>query len=191
MRIVAGSVRGRTLQGPRRADVIRPTADRVRESIFNVLGQTCEGLAVLDLFAGTGALAFEALSRGATRAVLVDSGREAQQLCLQNAQGLGFTSVVELLSMSAERAIARLAARKEGFELIFADPPYAQAAVDNVLGWLSAHHLLAQTGRLVLEHSKHESSPEHSGAFTRIDQRTFGETVVSIFALTPHPSGHS
>ncbi len=182
MRIVAGSARGRTLKTPRRADVIRPTADRVRESVFNVLGQTCEGLRVLDLFAGTGALAFEALSRGAVRAVLVDSGVEAQQLCRDNAQSLGFLGLTEVLPLSAERAIAKLSVRGDRFELIFADPPYAQTAIDNLLNGLSTHRLLEPLGRLVLEHSKRESVPERSGRFTRIDQRIFGETVVSIFA---------
>ena len=184
MRIVGGSVRGRTLKAPKSAAVIRPTADRVRQAVFNVLGQTCEGWKVLDLFAGTGALAFEALSRGASRAVLVDSGAEAQKLCAQNAEALGFTARVEVLPLSAERAIARVSVRGDRFELIFADPPYAQIAVDNLLAWLTTHPLLEVGGRLVLEHSKHETAPEVSGAFTRIDQRIFGETVVSIFALT-------
>jgi 16S rRNA (guanine966-N2)-methyltransferase len=184
MRIVAGSARGRTLKAPRSAAVIRPTADRVRESIFNVLGQSCEGLRVLDLFAGTGALGFEALSRGATRAVLVDSGIEAQRLCRENAEALGFGDRIELLPLPADRGIARLATRGDRFELIFADPPYAQTAVDGLLAALSAHPLLESGGRLVLEHSKHESAPELSGLFSRVDERTFGETVVSIFGLT-------
>ena len=181
MRIVGGSARGRILKAPQRADVIRPTADRVRQAVFNVLGQTCDGLRVLDLFAGTGALALEALSRGAVLAVLVDSGREAQQLCRDNAQTLGFTAQVEVMPLSAERGIARLSERGAQFELIFADPPYAQTAIDNLLSWLTTHPLLEQGGRLVLEHSKHEAAPELFGAFTRIDQRNFGETVVSIF----------
>ena len=184
MRIVGGQARGRTLKTPRRADVIRPTADRVRQSVFNVLGQTCEGLKVLDLFAGTGALALEALSRGAAAAVLVDSGREAQALCRENAQALGFTPLVELLPLSAERAITKLSERGDRFELIFADPPYAQSAVDELLDGLTSHPLLEAGGRLVLEHSKHEAAPQVRGAFTRVDQRTFGETVVSIFGLT-------
>jgi 16S rRNA (guanine966-N2)-methyltransferase len=184
MRIVAGTVRGRTLKAPKGADVIRPTSDKVRQSVFNVLGQTCEGLTVLDLFAGTGALAFEALSRGAVKAVLVDSGREAQALCRENAQALGFTPRVEILPFPVDRAIPKLSVRGDRFELIFADPPYAQTAVDNLLTWLTSHPLLAPGGQLVLEHSKHEAAPEVAGAFTRVDQRTFGETVVSIYGLT-------
>ena len=184
MRIVAGSVRGRTLKTPLRADVIRPTADRVRQSLFNVLGQTCEGLRVLDLFCGTGALAFEALSRGATRAVLVDSGREAQTLAAENAKALGFTEVVELLPLTAQRGIEKLAGRSEKFELIFADPPYALNAVQTLLDQLSAHPLLEPGGRLVIEHGKDEEAAPVSGLFTQADQRLFGETRVTIFVLT-------
>ena len=184
MRIVAGSARGRTLKAPRGADVIRPTSDKVRQAIFNVLGQWCEGQQVLDLFCGTGALALEALSRGAARAVLVDSGREASLLARENAAALGFSEQVEVFQIPAEKGIARLAARGARFELIFADPPYAQAAVDSLLVWLTTHALLAPAGRLVIEHSKHEQAPERAGLFTRVDQRIFGETVVSIFALT-------
>lgn len=179
MRIVAGTLGGRVLKGPKKADVIRPTADRVRQSLFNVLGQTCEGLHVLDLFAGTGALAFEALSRGAVKAVLVDSGKEAQGLCRENAAALGVE--IELLPLPAHKGIERLSARGDRFELIFADPPYAQAAVDALLAALAAHPLLAGGGRVVLEHSKHETAPLVSGPFTRLDQRVFGETVVSIY----------
>ena len=181
MRIVAGSVRGRTLKAPKRSDVIRPTADRVRESVFNVLGQWCEGLTVLDLFSGTGALAFEALSRGAARAVLVDSGKEAQQLATENGQALGFSTRIELLRLPADRGIAKLAARGDRFDLIFADPPYALNAMQKLLAQLSETPLLRPEGRLVIEHSKHEPAPASSGRFTQRDQRIFGETVVTIF----------
>jgi len=112
------------LATPKKADVIRPTADRVRETLFNVLGQTCEGLKVLDLFAGTGALALEALSRGAVKAVLVDSGREAQGLIRQNAEALGFSDRIELLAMPVARALELLSRRGDRFELVFSDPPY-------------------------------------------------------------------
>ncbi len=184
MRIVAGSARGRTLKAPKSADVIRPTADRVRESVFNVLGQWCEGLTVLDLYAGTGALALEALSRGAAKAVLVDSGKEAQTLAAENAAALGFTPQIELLPATVEKGIARLHARGDRFELIFADPPYAQTALQGLLDQLTAHPLLQPGGRLVIEHGKHEDAPAASGLFTQADRRVFGETVVTIYVLT-------
>ena len=175
MRIVAGSARGRPLKGPKKADRIRPTADRVRETIFNVLGQWLDGLTVLDLYAGTGALALEALSRGAKSAALVDSDREAQALIRENARTLGFE--VELLAMPVERALASL--RGRAFDLVFADPPYAASAVAKLLEAVPA--VLAPGGRFCVEHDKREAAPEKAGALTRADQRRFGDTVVSIY----------
>lgn len=179
MRIVAGTLRGRVLKAPKNADVIRPTADRVRQALFDVLGQTCDGLTVLDLYAGTGALGFEALSRGAVKAVFVDSGREAQGLVRENADALKVTAQIELLPLKADAAIGKLAARGATFELIFADPPYAQEAVDALLD--AVPPLLSEGGRLVLEHSKAELAAEGRGGLQRLDQRTFGHTVVSIY----------
>lgn len=180
MRIVAGTVKGRVLKAPRDARVIRPTADRVRETLFNVLGQSAEGLTVLDLFAGTGALALEALSRGASSAVLVDQGREAQTLCVENAKALGFEAQVELLKLPVEKAWPKLAGRQ--FDLVFADPPYALEVVTPVLQGIDGHRLLAPGGRAVLEHSKHETAPEALGGLYRYDERAFGETRVSLYA---------
>jgi 16S rRNA (guanine(966)-N(2))-methyltransferase RsmD len=178
MRIVAGTAKGRTLQTPRSADVIRPTADRVRQTVFDVLGQWCEGLSVLDLFAGTGALALEALSRGATRAVLVDSGKEAQGLCRANARALGFEDRVELLPLPVAAALGLLARRPASFELIFADPPYALQAGTQVLQQVAEGRLLASGGRVVVEHAWTE---QLETGLALLDQRTFGDTVVSIF----------
>jgi 16S rRNA (guanine966-N2)-methyltransferase len=182
MRIVAGSARGRTLKTPRGSDVTRPTADRVRETIFNVLGQTCEGLRVLDLFAGTGALGLEAVSRGAERAVLVDSGREAIALCRENTEALGFSDRVEVRSAPVKKALERLATEGARFELVFSDPPYALRAGLEVLTALEA--IVVPQGVAVIEHERAEVLPEQVGHFRREDERSFGVTVVSIFRLT-------
>ncbi|MCC6332367.1 MAG: 16S rRNA (guanine(966)-N(2))-methyltransferase RsmD [Myxococcales bacterium] len=181
MRIVAGTARGRVLAAPERDEVIRPTADRVRETIFNVLGQTCDGYNVLDLYAGTGALAFEALSRGASRAVLVDTGREAHHLIRKNAEALDMSQQLELIKEPAARALQTLARRRERFELVFSDPPYKQEAGLEVLTALDEHELLSEGGVLVLEHAKQEALPEKVGRLTRIDERAFGGTVVSMY----------
>lgn len=180
MRIVAGSARGRALAGPRPGSShIRPTADRVRETLFNVLGQWLEGQAVLDLYAGTGALALEALSRGAARAVLVDQDREAVALCRGNARSLGFEPQVEVLAQPVERAVKLLAQRGERFDLIFADPPYAARQVESVLEQVVG--LLAAEGTLVVEHDRREPAPEEQGGLRRVDQRRFGDTLVSLY----------
>src|SRR5262249_22343130 len=104
MRIIAGTARGRRLLAPK-SQAIRPTADRVREALFNLLGQSFGGIEVLDLFAGSGALALEALSRGARRAVMVDSDRSAIRLCGANAASLGFSERVRVIAAPVERAV--------------------------------------------------------------------------------------
>lgn len=180
MRIVGGSARGRVLVGPQDSEIIRPTADRVRETIFNVLGQTCEGLEVLDLFAGTGALGLEAISRGARHAVLVDSGAQALTLCRSNAETLGFLPQVEIIAMPVMKALNRLRGRH--FDLAFSDPPYKQRAACEVLSKLEA--VVAPRGVVVVEYSKHEAVPDVVGRMRREDERAFGDTVVSIFRLT-------
>ncbi len=184
MRIVAGSAKGRVLAAPKSDDVIRPTADRVRETIFNVLGQWCEGLTVLDLYAGTGALAFEALSRGATSAVLVDSGREAQQLIRANTEALKFTGQAELLTLPALKALESLAAHGRQFDLVFADPPDQQEVCTTLMEKLASLNVVRPQGRVVLERQKTEGLADTFGAFTRVDERTFGLTTVAIFELT-------
>jgi 16S rRNA (guanine966-N2)-methyltransferase len=170
MRIIAGSAKGRVLQAPGTAKGVRPTADRVRETVFNVLGQWMDGLAVLDLFAGTGALGLEALSRGAKRALLVDLDTSIAE---KNAKALGLEA--ELLRMPVDRALAQLNTRGEKFDLVFSDPPYADVRGLEVL--LAVRPLLNAGARVVIEHSKREKMPEEG----RIDERRFGDTVVSIY----------
>ena len=180
MRIVAGSARGRTLLGPKSEVTIRPTADRVRQTLFDVLGQRCDGLEVLDLYAGTGALGLEAVSRGARHATLVDSGREAQELCRRNAEALGFAPRVELLAMTASAALDVLQKRRVAFDLVFVDPPYALEAGGPTLHTLEAKGLLAPHGRVVVEHSSLEIIAG-GGTLALEDERRFGATVLSIF----------
>jgi 16S rRNA (guanine(966)-N(2))-methyltransferase RsmD len=178
MRIVGGTARGRTLVGPKGTE-IRPTSDKVRESLFNVLGQTLEPIAVLDLFAGTGALALEALSRGAASAVLVDSAHEAAGLCRTNAQELGFESQVEIWPVPVQRALQRLGREARQFPLVFADPPYALLAGGGLLEQVV--QLLPKNGLLVLEHDKREELPEATPSLVREDERAYGDTRVSLY----------
>ncbi len=181
MRIVAGSAKGRVLAAPKSDDVIRPTADRVRETIFNVLGQRCDGLTVLDLFAGTGALGLEAVSRGAIKAVLVDRGREALELCRQNTATLKFTNQVEIMNSSAIEAIATLGKKKQLFELVFSDPPYALTAGVSVLEALEKAGIVSEGGVAVIERGREEQLPQQVGRFESIDERDFGTAIVTMF----------
>jgi 16S rRNA (guanine966-N2)-methyltransferase len=181
VRIVAGTARGRPLFGPRSAKTIRPTADRVRETVFNVIGPWLEGQTVLDLFAGTGALAMESISRGAVRAVMVDREREATELCRKNAEQLGFQVQAEVMAMPVERATKTLAAAGARFDIVFADPPYAARALAATAQAAAA--LLAPGGVFCVEHDRREDAPERVGLLARVDQRRFGDTLVSLYRV--------
>lgn len=183
MRIVAGTARGRTLKGPK-GPGLRPTADRVRESLFNILGQWLDRLVILDLFAGTGAISLEALSRGASRAVLVDSGREALQLCRENAEALGMLDRTEIVAAPVDaRTLARVRAQGP-FDLVFADPPYVAFCAERLIELVAGAALLEPRGRLILEHDRRAATPSDHAGLTREDLRRFGDTAVSFYRLS-------
>ena len=131
VRIIAGKWRSRILRFPDSSS-LRPTPDRVRETLFNWLGQRLDGLACLDLFAGSGALGFEALSRGASRVVMVEAGREAARSLGDNARALG----AEGLDIVSGDALGYLARATESFDVVFVDPPYASDLAARALALL-------------------------------------------------------
>ena len=180
MRIIAGDAKGRSLKMPR-SESVRPTADRVRETIFNILGQRFDGETVLDLFAGSGSLGLEALSRGAGRATFVEAGRDVMPTLVENVRHLGFGPRATTLLKSVERAVPLLGSSGARFDLVFADPPYAQHALTGLLEQLDAQGLVAPGGRVVLEHDKRELLPERVGGLVRDDERRFGDTQVSFY----------
>ncbi|WP_437305781.1 16S rRNA (guanine(966)-N(2))-methyltransferase RsmD [Sorangium sp. So ce388] len=179
MRVIAGRLGGRRLAAPR-GEGTRPTADRVREALFSSLGDVT-GALVCDLYAGTGALGIEALSRGARRAVFVESGRPALATLRENLAALGVDEAARVVPLPVERALELL--RDEGpFDLALLDPPYAAlakaaAAAARLAGPLG---LLAPAGRLVLEHARRDPSPEIAG-LTCAAVRTYGDTAVSFY----------
>lgn len=152
VRIIAGSVSGRKLKTPS-GRLTRPTLDRTRESVFNILAATSlRGASVLDVFAGTGALGLEALSRGAVSCVFIDQA--TQELLRKNIEVCGFDAQCEVIAGPARRALARLQGRQ--FQFIFADPPYNKNLVNNTIAFIYQYKLLAFGGLLLMEHSKEE-----------------------------------
>jgi 16S rRNA (guanine966-N2)-methyltransferase len=181
MRIIGGRFKGRRLKVPK-GRALRPTAARVKEALFDILPHDLSGRRVLDLFAGTGGLAWEALSRGAGEALLVDSSREAGKAIRENATRLGFSSRCRVWIMPVDRALRRLAESGELFDIIFVDPPYERGAVSVVLKKLGTAGLLRAGGMVVVEHSAREPVGESHGRLVLADQRRYGDTLLSFFA---------
>jgi len=179
MRVIAGTHRGRPLRAPAGLDT-RPTSGRVREALFNILGDVSEQR-VLDLYAGSGALGIEALSRGARHAVFVESRRPALTCLRQNLAELGLDERASVLALKVEQSRKALVALGR-FELVLCDPPWADlaAAVRELEGWV-AGECLAADGRLVLEHPEREVVGAVAG-LTRLDQRAWGDTGISIYS---------
>ena len=178
MRIIAGALAGRRLVAPRGL-ATRPTSDRVREALFSVLASVA-GAAVLDLYAGTGALGLEALSRGAARAAFVEDDRHALEALRANVGSLGVGNAALVYALRVERA-AQVLLRAGPFDLVFADPPYADlgAAAAALTALVPA---LAPEARLVLEHARRDPSPTIAGV-ELVAQRGWGDTAVSIYSL--------
>ncbi len=179
MRVIAGRFGGRRLSAPRGAGT-RPTADRVREALFSMLGPL-DGLAVLDLFAGTGALGIEALSRGAAAAVFVERDRLALDALRENLAALGLDpdadAPAEVRSQDAFAALAGAAAGGETYDLIFLDPPYAQALAWGPKLAQALPDVLAPEGLVVVESDRR--APLAVGLPVR-RQRRYGDTSITI-----------
>lgn len=184
MRIVAGEWRGRSLVAPKGTDT-RPTSDRVREAVFSTVGSRIggfEGIAVLDPFAGSGALAFEALSRGADRVVAIESDRHARDAIASNAATFGCAGSVSVLSGDAFVA-ARRGVHGGPFALLFLDPPYriVPTQVSQLMEDLAKNGTLEDGALVVYEHAKREL-PVWPEGFVATGDRMYGGTAISYAA---------
>jgi 16S rRNA (guanine(966)-N(2))-methyltransferase RsmD len=183
MRITGGTLRSRALKAPR-GQATRPTTDRVREALFGILisAGVVEGARVLDLYAGTGALALEALSRGAASALLVESGREALVALRANVTSLGLEGRARIMPGDVAQLLRRVP-EGEPFDLVFADPPWALVDAGPpgaVLSGLAVAGRIAPEGRVVLEHSARTPPPDIDG-LDRLDTRRYGDTALTFY----------
>lgn len=178
LRISGGVYRGRKIAVP---DTARPTEGRVREALFSMLADRLEGAVVLDLFAGSGALGFEALSRGAAKVVLVDSAKKATEALGKSREKLGIRrdqAVILLSTLPLNKPSGQLQA--EGpFDLIFADPPYEFDRIEELLGMISP--LLREGGDFVFEHSSRNKAPESSGQLALYRVKAYGGSALSFY----------
>ena len=178
MRIIAGRARGTHIEAPEGRDT-RPTLDRVRENLFNMLQGRTPGSRVLDLFAGSGALGLEAVSRGAETAVLVDVSSRENQVQQRNIMKLRFENEVRTLRCSWEEAAARLRDEGAQFDLVFLDPPYAMRDLRKVFEALIP--LLAPEGWVILEHEAKADDIAADERFRIVRERSWGYCGITIY----------
>lgn len=183
MRIISGSARGRRLLSPKNMS-IRPTADRVKESLFNILSVLMGSFAncrVLDVFAGTGNLGIEALSRGADYAVFVDSQKESVALAKRNLEICGFAHRARVIEREAIQAFGLLEKTGDRFQLVFIDPPYRQGLGEKTLEYLASSRLSDENSLVVVEISADEILPTEFGSLKEFDRRVYGDTAIAFF----------
>jgi len=179
LRIIGGNYKGRklqTVQGKR----TRPTADRVRESIFDILGDRVSEAMVLDLFAGTGALGIEALSRGADSAVFIDHSETANLMLQKSIHCCAVQDKTKVIKWDIVKNLNCIYTLKPQFDLVFMDPPYNEKKIKPALLNLQQSRSLIKGADIIIEHSVSEPIYENSSIFKLIDQRRYGKTLVSF-----------
>jgi 16S rRNA (guanine966-N2)-methyltransferase len=181
MRIIAGALKGRRLAAVR--GKMRPTSDKVREAVFSILGPAVPGARVVDLFAGTGALGLEALSRGAKSAVFVEEHPASLTVLRRNVANLGLADRAEILPMSVKAGLRKLAARQAVFDLAFLDPPYGGGLAPAALIDLAGAGILSPAARVVAEHSRRETLPEAVATLEQVEVRRYGDTQVAFYVV--------
>ncbi len=180
MRIIAGSAGGRRLFSPakQKRNLIRPTSDRAREALFNIISNKVNGARVLDLFAGTGALGLEALSRGAESCLAIDNNKEALRLIRANSKACNFADKFTLVKRDLRKGLGFLHSfkRKPGFSLIFLDPPYNKELSIKLLKELASGGFTARGAAVIIEEDEKVNLPDRAGCLSLHDKRIYGGT---------------
>lgn len=179
MRIIGGDFKGKKL-AVFRGTATRPTADRLRESIFNIRASSIQGSVVLDLFAGTGALGLEALSRGAASAVFIDSEIAAVNIITKNIASCRVMEQAKVIRWDIRRNLNCLSAAGPVFDLVFMDPPYNADLINPALRHLVKQEVLKSNASIIIEHAITEPVDPKIAGFEMTDQRIYGKTAVSF-----------
>ncbi len=180
MRVISGLCKGRPLKAVPGVGT-RPTTDKVKESIFNIIGPFFEGGQGLDLYAGSGGLGVEALSRGIDQMIFVDQSYKAIEVVQQNLKSCHFEEKAEVYRNEAKRALKAVAKREMKFSVIFLDPPYAKQRLKDELIFISENDLLSNQGVIVVEHDASVKLNQMIGSLTCYRQEKYGDTAISIY----------
>jgi 16S rRNA (guanine966-N2)-methyltransferase len=185
MRVIAGRLKGRQLNAPT-WEGVRPTSDKLRETLFNVIAPRIAGARVLDAFAGTGAIGIEALSRGAAHVTFIDADRRATALVQQNLARCGVENGYAIIRAPIDRGVRSLTreAAFVPFDIAVLDPPYDRAVAD-VLSEAALESVLAPGGLVIVEHARRQPSPETAGLLARTRLLTSGDSALSFYQCRP------
>lgn len=182
MRVVAGERKGIPLKAVA-GTTTRPTTDKIKETLFNIIGPYFDGGIVLDLFAGSGGLGLEALSRGADRAIFIEKDAKAFQTLKENIKKCRYEDVSEVYRTDANRAVKALLKRDIEIHYVFLDPPYEKVKYYDLICELAEGEKIAQDAIIVCEHSANVQLPENYGAFVRVREETYGNIKISIYRM--------
>jgi 16S rRNA (guanine966-N2)-methyltransferase len=183
MRVIAGKAKGHRLKVPK-GTAVRPTSDYLREALFGILGASVRGARFLDLYAGSGAVGIEALSRGSAEAVFVERNPACLRVLRENLERAR-AEMHRILVGDVLRVVPRLIRQREQFDIIFCDPPYGTGLAQRTLVRLASGELLRPRGVLIVEHFTKEALPSRVGQLVRGRERTHGQTVLSFYARAP------
>lgn len=176
MRITAGIARGREIVCPPGLEA-RPTASKIRQAFFNILRNKVQDARFLDLFAGSGLMGLEALSRGAAELVCIDENRRMVKAIEENVNRLNFQA--QVIQADVRSFLDQLP--KNSFDIIFADPPYKSRLAESILNGVARHGILQQEGILAIEHAREFKLPEESGNLIAYDRRDYGQTSITFY----------
>ena len=183
MRVIAGKFRSRRLKGPGTLR-LRPTSDRLRETLFNILGPAVEDSLFIDVYAGTGAIGMEAISRGARQVILIESNPSAARLIRDNLAALEIFSGAQLMEADALTGLKKLSDHRSMADFIFLDPPYERSEEHRrALEFLDASHLIAPKGVVIVEHRSGTELPERLGRLECTRQLEQGDATLSFYRL--------
>ncbi|WP_028561480.1 16S rRNA (guanine(966)-N(2))-methyltransferase RsmD [Paenibacillus pinihumi] len=184
MRVIAGEAKGRPLKAVPGSQT-RPTTDKVKEAVFSMIGPFFDGGWALDLFAGTGGLGIEAISRGMERAVFVDLERQSIDIIRKNVAAANMEDRAEIYKNDARRAIKLLEKRNLAFRLVFLDPPYRMKDADAIMDELAVKGLVEPDAIVMVEHESGHHYSEQTGAYIQLKRAVYGEIAVSIYRYQP------
>lgn len=191
MKVLGGKFRGRNIYMP---EDIRPTQNVVRKAVFDIIGHDWDGFSVLELFAGSGAVGIEALSRGAEHCTFVEKDPKSSEIITENLQRVGIATteislssvdsgLYSIIQSDAFATIKQLSGQKKTFDIVFIDPPYGRDLAKKSLKTIGAYDILHSNSTLVLQHDKKEILPEDSGRFSIVKQKNYGGSVLSIYQI--------